>query len=106
MPDGTRAPAVESPLRDYVRYICEECVNLFNTTHWTRVKRLLRIAFRPRRYGISRRPEGVGLNEKLAAIEALCSSANNSAVAQQVMAVIWDYEFDPEAQPPRVRSQL
>lgn len=43
--------AVRGPLRDYIRYICEDCVALFNTTHWSRVKKALKI-FRPNRYGV------------------------------------------------------
>jgi hypothetical protein len=33
--------AVHGPKRDYVCYICEDCVKLFNTAQWPRTKKAL-----------------------------------------------------------------
>jgi len=100
--------AVRGPLRDYVRYICEDCVNLFNTPQWLRVKKLLRRAFRPKRYGIAPKSDPQTNDEKLEAIEYLCAATHkeNSATAQQVLAIIRDYDLDPDSLPPRIRDQL
>jgi hypothetical protein len=45
------ALAVRGPKRDYVRYICEDCVGLFNTTHWAKARKALK-TLRPKRYGL------------------------------------------------------
>jgi len=42
---------VRGPKHEYLRYICEDCVALFNTTHWAKVRRLLK-TLRHRRYGV------------------------------------------------------
>ncbi|QDH91708.1 hypothetical protein SEA_PHRAPPUCCINO_30 [Mycobacterium phage Phrappuccino] len=46
--------AVRGPKHTYVKRICEECVPLFNTTHWPKLRKLLR-TLRPTRYGITHR---------------------------------------------------
>lgn len=46
-----RALTVRGAKRSYIRWICDDCVALFNTTHWRRTRKLLHMASSRERAG-------------------------------------------------------